>query len=456
MDQHHGLAQPQTTSTITGVGCASLPFDMLSKVFFDCLPDGGFPGFSRKEAPLLLCRVCRHWRTVALASHLLWAKLTIRKHSNGTIVTTPSLAIGVWISRAGQCTLSFRFVNFEFSFEERIGIITSILPYRKRWEHLEGHLIGQQWLTIRSAISEGAPLLQYIDISLPPFENNDPEMRLSATPVLRSLILHSHHNILGLEACTRTLQLLSVYVRNLDECLSYLVHCPSLKFAKLKGNFPVTSPTPEGFRTLEMQQILTLKLHVSFAGPLLDRLHSPVLESLCFGSLDAGFVVSSFISRCSPPLATLIIFDSAENFSSNDLLDCLRCCPSLTFLIVRNRMWLGNTDMDQLQLGSERDKNICPRLEQIYLSCCGRGNMSHVEDMVLSRWKGADDVVSSASLDCTSAQSYRWERNLRQISLDTCDFEDYSSNQSIYFIKRPKIAKCIEEGLFILEEPPWR
>ncbi len=111
-------------------------------------------------------------------------------------------------------------------------------------------------------------------------------------------------------------------------------------------------------------------------------------------------------------------------------------------------MKLGNADVEQLQLGPETDKNICPLLEQIEFSFCLKGNMSHMEDLIVSRWKVAHNIRPSESLP-----TYVWERNLWKISLRCCEFEEYSSKKPTLFIKRPSIAKCVEEGLDVFEEP---
>ncbi|TDL20842.1 hypothetical protein BD410DRAFT_359622 [Rickenella mellea] len=448
---HPGRVQLQTSLKPTAV---SLPFDVLSKIFFDCLPDRRFPRASCREAPLLLCRVCSDWRRVALASHRLWAKLSVMKNY-GTILTNPSSAIVEWISRAGKCALSFQFDSARFSADEWIEVITSILPYRERWGHIAGRLSGEQWRLVYSAISEGAPLLQYIYISLFAKRRmglDHPEIRLSATPILRNLTLRPHHRILGLEACNRSLQHLSVCVQSLNECWSYLIHCPNVEVFRLKGGRLAREPICMGSGVLERRRMVTLELAVPFAGPLLDQLHLPVLKSLCFGSGEAGSVVSSFLLRHRPPLVSFTLSDSANNFLSDDLFDCLRLCPALTTLVVGERTRLDNADIVQLKLGLQGGENICPRLEEIGIGCV-HGNVSYLEDMVVSRWKGADKAVPSTTLKgMNSTQSYQWERNLRKISLGICYFREleYIGNNSSAFTERRRIAKCIEEGLDII------
>ncbi|TDL13631.1 hypothetical protein BD410DRAFT_735089 [Rickenella mellea] len=53
-----------------------LPFELLAKIFLFCLPIT-FPRPSRREAPLLLGRVCRVWRSVSLHTPQLWAQIIL-------------------------------------------------------------------------------------------------------------------------------------------------------------------------------------------------------------------------------------------------------------------------------------------------------------------------------------------------------------------------------------------
>ncbi|KAE9400643.1 hypothetical protein BT96DRAFT_818902, partial [Gymnopus androsaceus JB14] len=49
-----------------------LPAEVLSEIFFHCLPTDRNPVRSIKEAPLLFTRVCSRWRSIALESPRLW------------------------------------------------------------------------------------------------------------------------------------------------------------------------------------------------------------------------------------------------------------------------------------------------------------------------------------------------------------------------------------------------
>ncbi|KAJ7205013.1 hypothetical protein GGX14DRAFT_306305, partial [Mycena pura] len=50
----------------------TLPNEIVSHIFVDCLPSHGRVRPSRRTAPLLFTRICRHWRYIALATCELW------------------------------------------------------------------------------------------------------------------------------------------------------------------------------------------------------------------------------------------------------------------------------------------------------------------------------------------------------------------------------------------------
>ncbi|KAF8871383.1 hypothetical protein CPB84DRAFT_1646958, partial [Gymnopilus junonius] len=54
-----------------------IPDDVLYEIFYQCLPSHRNPLLTASEAPVLLTRVCRCWRAVALASPRLWAQMHI-------------------------------------------------------------------------------------------------------------------------------------------------------------------------------------------------------------------------------------------------------------------------------------------------------------------------------------------------------------------------------------------
>ncbi|KAF8180596.1 hypothetical protein BJ912DRAFT_829401, partial [Pholiota molesta] len=52
----------------------TVPYDVLLEIFGHCLPQDRFNIRQPNTtiAPILLCHICSHWRTIAHASPILW------------------------------------------------------------------------------------------------------------------------------------------------------------------------------------------------------------------------------------------------------------------------------------------------------------------------------------------------------------------------------------------------
>ena len=57
--------------------CRSIPQDILREIFYHCLPTHRNSIMSATDAPVVLTRVCSLWRSVALTTPCIWAKIHI-------------------------------------------------------------------------------------------------------------------------------------------------------------------------------------------------------------------------------------------------------------------------------------------------------------------------------------------------------------------------------------------
>ncbi|KAF8187088.1 hypothetical protein K438DRAFT_1595847, partial [Mycena galopus ATCC 62051] len=82
-----------------------LPFEIVRNIFVACLPADRNTVMSAQEAPLLLCRICSAWRTIALSVPILWATLHVPAEY---IIAkeTRKQAIIEWLQRSASCPLS--------------------------------------------------------------------------------------------------------------------------------------------------------------------------------------------------------------------------------------------------------------------------------------------------------------------------------------------------------------
>ncbi|KAF7364864.1 hypothetical protein MVEN_00356700 [Mycena venus] len=67
IDAHRALISPMR----------HVPLDVLQEIFFPCLPTEHNALIDPAEAPLLLGRICRHWRSVSYSTPMLWSSIHI-------------------------------------------------------------------------------------------------------------------------------------------------------------------------------------------------------------------------------------------------------------------------------------------------------------------------------------------------------------------------------------------
>ncbi|KAJ7901096.1 hypothetical protein B0H14DRAFT_2249812, partial [Mycena olivaceomarginata] len=84
-----------------------LPQEIVSEIFVAFLP--AYPDFLPifgLRSPLLLCRICRQWQAIAIATPELWRAIRISvSHESGKAAAQLEL-LKTWLSRSGSCPLS--------------------------------------------------------------------------------------------------------------------------------------------------------------------------------------------------------------------------------------------------------------------------------------------------------------------------------------------------------------
>ncbi|KAJ7072811.1 hypothetical protein C8F01DRAFT_1362082, partial [Mycena amicta] len=77
----------------------SMPPELTSEIFLNCLPDGP-ADMNLKSPPLLFLQICRRWSDIAVSTPRLWASI----HIKFGMWTTPNLTrfFKCWLVCAGQ------------------------------------------------------------------------------------------------------------------------------------------------------------------------------------------------------------------------------------------------------------------------------------------------------------------------------------------------------------------
>ena len=164
----------------------SLPFDILGEIFQYCVPSAssweaiGRPYVS--EVPLLLCRICSHWRAAALSMHGLWKELSIEKipftvQDGLTLVPTSTTKLLLnWFGRSGELPLRLRLV-----FDDADGVDVSPMDHTsvaKIFSSRPGNRVANR--------------IQYLEIISEYANGVDVEITGTSFPNLHSLVLWSN------------------------------------------------------------------------------------------------------------------------------------------------------------------------------------------------------------------------------------------------------------------------
>ncbi|KAJ7776357.1 hypothetical protein B0H16DRAFT_1006138 [Mycena metata] len=115
--------------------------DVVREIFKSCL-DTRFPHlqpFLPAEAPLLLCGVCAWWRTIALTTPELWARLSVSIGREISDTAQPSHPlIEVWIARSGARPLALvlKDLGLRSSIDRAEDVLQAFLPHFHRWQSI--------------------------------------------------------------------------------------------------------------------------------------------------------------------------------------------------------------------------------------------------------------------------------------------------------------------------------
>ncbi|TDL25317.1 hypothetical protein BD410DRAFT_744068 [Rickenella mellea] len=449
--------QPLPSSTTDDDGTMrppieSLSFDILSQIFLDCLPETGLASVSTADAPVLLGRICRHWRAIALGTPQLWAGLDFGHGAERALgdQTKDAMAAAEWKNRAGSCSLSYRL------WLTHDGVLDVILQYCSQWRHFEARIEADGWNKVYTVVSKGAPRLRYLAIEI----LNPPHIHIDI-PIPGASQLQSLH--IGMDfiihfkldhMVTPSLKMLDCERSplSLDDCWSCLRYFPNLEhFSATCDN---GHPLEFSSGIVEAKELKNLQLTLHRAGfdRLLDVIQARSLENLEFNfhhtsdDLSIGVPpIPRFLERSGAHLVYIYI---DAPMTSDQIIECFHHTPALTFLELHNGL-LNDAVIQALTLvaGTETPcHNICPELERIVFMQ-DRVNASTLssdvmKDMILSRWRGEVRQMVSSTDNI-------WERKLRSISLICLDFEDFC----VVTLERT-IIRCVEEGLEVVENHP--
>ncbi|TDL24122.1 hypothetical protein BD410DRAFT_786209 [Rickenella mellea] len=413
-----------------------LPYELLSEIFLHCLPANGLPRPSICDAPILFVRVCTFWRSVALATPQLWAKISLSCSlpSPHTRVWRHEVGIQEWLRRSWSCPLSFEIAEHRYH-RVLAPIITSTLqPEAHRWKAVRFHTdCACADRIVDMLCSPGAtPMLT--DLRFIRHKEFRRKARITSTPQLSTIHLCSMDTTVFGKRKLHALRELRINPGSSQAYSFMLTQCPSLEILEIicpsHGLF-LPKDTLHSFRRLHTFIVDGQHWHVHgshHTQSWLNSLDTPSLTSLAVTNFSGPCLpssttfLSSFLARCGSRLQRLRV--SGEFLLYDNLVECLRHTPHLESLSVESFML------------TEHLPALCPRL--VHFDILVREFMPKERallaiDTIVSRWVASKlkgrDVISPATI--------RVEFN----------------NLSVV-LKYPEIIQCINQGLRVQQLCP--
>jgi hypothetical protein len=418
--------------------------ELLAEVFLHTLQEEPLTP-KAKTAPLLLLKVCKVWRIIALGTPQLWASLDI-DHATGKHVQS----IANWLSRSGSCPLSL--CNTGQS-HPAIPIVELMGHYVHRWQHVTIHFPEgyNRNLNLNTPSPFFAPHLKSIKLvcsgrTVCPAIVQQIWTVLASAPNLRQISCDINPFPPDLRFSWANLQTLSLLTdMSAAHCLQLLEQCPNVVecgFSSLKMTSEVreTCEVRETYSPVLLPRLRSLMVATDQnLKTFFDHLCMPALEELAlesFSTSSVGFPEwsqSAFLDmlcRSSCPLSKLQFY--FMSLSSEDLIACLQATEgSLVELTIHSALGLPIYVNDiVLRLLTHRNdaefRCLCPKLEVLTLFSCISCLDGTFADMVESRWR----VDSQPSFPI---------RRLRMVELGDFRFREDTL----------RLKKLVKEGLVV-------
>ncbi|KAJ6499315.1 hypothetical protein C8R45DRAFT_864802 [Mycena sanguinolenta] len=364
-----------------------LPADIMSEIFTACIPANRNAIMSAAEAPLLLCRVCQSWRSVALSTPRLWASLHIVAHGNVREAGPDSKlqkvikAIHSWLSRAGVLPLSISLVRSWTSKEVDFRpFLETLISYSSRWKRIRFELeTSSSFYPLVTLSPSDVPMLEIV--SMDGFKTSDEEtddrmMSFLGSASLRTLFFrHMASSFFTFPLPWNQLRHLSLEDEinppqlTLAQALEMLRQCPNLEtcFLTLTG-LDDTSLSTGGHHSVRMDRLRRLCISLMYVRrgasttDFLNHLDVPNLKSLEYAAEDvAGFSFTSFLASLKCLECLRLRIENEDD--SESVVGCLRLVPTLQELTICYDTALGEDFWTSMTpTADDEDSIICPQL----------------------------------------------------------------------------------------------
>lgn len=375
----------------------ALPTEILSKIFLHCADiDGSLSAVNTIHVPLLLTKICRSWRTIAIGTRSLWSRLYLSIHPNATDQTD---LVSTWLTRSGAYPLQIYIMWNSPPFFPSHAVLDILVQHSNHWRSMYFFLPMPAYRSL-APIRGNLPILTELSLGTHDPPLTDPILDIFASaPKLRSFECVNLDPYL-FSVPWASLTHIPIMTVSVDDALDILRRAPRLK----SGSFICTDsddlgphhiPRPHSVRHKNLHELAVLApawLPALEPRALLQYLTAPALQSLriCNIGWPFGTHLVTFVARVDA-LQSLYLRKTA--LSEHDVLTVLELLPTLKHLaLLSSSMYTMAADLvlDRLTLRSIAKKPLVPRLETLEITLPDALSMEFVE-LLESRWYVKED-----------------------------------------------------------------
>ncbi|KAJ7452890.1 hypothetical protein FB451DRAFT_676321, partial [Mycena latifolia] len=364
-----------------GYPILTLPPEITAEIFLHCVQASGsnLSPVSASHAPMLLLRICRAWRLIALSTPALWTDLNL--HSGWVDLRRWQELegrISEWTSRACDAPLSLAFRDPEGEIPpERMSAL--LRQYAARL----GSLTLETLLTTLAALSDIGPLPLLQRLTLKHYlEDEAPSVRVFRdAPQLREVVLEGGSMPTRLVLPWHQLTTFAAKGASVADGLFVLRSAPRLTTCTFLNMLEGIGDEHE---RVTHASLMDLSLS-NGAGAIIQYLDLPALRDLSLKRL-AGAPLSAlleFFSRCAP---TLRRFEWYPALRARGLIS-VEWFRTMTRLTDINLQWVGEPFQRAFVnlLNRQRNSGFLPDLRTVEMRCDSYDVDAELVDTLASR-----------------------------------------------------------------------
>ncbi|KZP25869.1 hypothetical protein FIBSPDRAFT_929068 [Athelia psychrophila] len=422
-----------------------IPSELLSEILIQGTPLK-YTRASKRCSIIAPSHVCRHWRSVALSTPLLWTFILFQCKRKKYIPRELDCA-RAWLSRSGECALAIKIHGpySDTAFQSAMGLL---IPYCMRWRTIETYAFNIP-SGMFSQIKGNVPLLESADLGT--VESHESVSVLAIAPRLRRLQLTTSNSAPSFQLALVTIpwiQLVHLEISSDKVVINSKITTALLDILALASNMTVLKVNLDErdtsgaeHKTITTSNLSTLhisKTHRRVRNAMhdfLDHLVLPALRNLIAVPTLEWRNIISLISRSACSLSSLQI----TMYQRPDFVGLMQLLPTLQELTV-NFLEIHEWHMMMASFTLQHGLHLTPNLRSLTLHAPSLRNeeilaLDHFADMVESRWK----PQSATALDASSVSS-----PLRRVRVKRFHPEGITDSTSSTFARLRRFSK---EGL---------